>query len=153
MSLAKDCYDAYLQVTADETEPVAFTTVYRIEHEEIRCGPYNPTGLGDYDQDQRDRLFEAMNPVHDLYWLEQDKGVNRHPTPCEDGIPNLGSQERCGFASMADLIRWFGQEFIDAVRGAGYVVAEYRVPAHLVRHGRHQVVFDFESGERVSVDA
>lgn len=112
--------------------------VYRVEHETLRCGPYNFVPL-ENKVGWGDPRVQAMSTS-----VFADVTTHGHPTPDRDGI-QIDQENVCGFESIEQLYDWFSDESIHAMRDAGYVLHVYSVPRRSVRRGGHQVMFPSDS--------
>lgn len=64
-----------------------------------------------------------------------------HLPPEKDGLGYIHPHELCGFNSVADLRKWFDNDFLNLLTTCthnNFVVAEYETEK--VRQGKHQVV-------------
>lgn len=98
-------------------------SVFRVETPRGGCGPYT-------------REFEA-----ELSEMFEAHRVGGHPGPQGDELlKGILPKEHCGFATLEQLHKWF-DGFHEALHQAGFVIAKYVVPVHLVRYGKTQLVF------------
>lgn len=110
--------------------------VYRIEHPETRGGPY--CGARELDR-------QAQNGLASIVYRHSD--LKRTPSPMNDGTLFAGrgfwgvpSRDYVfGFASLADMRRWFTREERHALKALGFVLAIYR--SDDVEVGNRQVAF------------
>lgn len=98
-------------------------SIYRVEQPRGGFGPYSREFQG---------VLGAMFAQH---------RSGSHLGPQQDAL--LGSidpAEHCGFASREQLDEWFAG-WHSTLAAAGFIVARYSVPVHLVRYGLTQAVF------------
>ena len=108
--------------------------VYRIEHAELKCGPWSPSFMGEMD------YFEAIQHA-----------AIRLPTPENDGIddPWQINNQRFAFPIRWMIRYFFDDAAIDALQDAGFVVRVYKIgDRHL--QGEHQIIFDPTEAEVIS---
>lgn len=111
--------------------------VYRVEDPWTRLGPYHG-GPGA-------KLLTTLS-----YTWNSDS----HPTPDFDDIRvphrpdgQWPAEWRCGFRSLRQLVQWFPKRYRYHLAEAGLVVARW--DAHLVRSGRHQVLYHHPTAVRL----
>lgn len=115
-------------------------TVYRIESTRGRTAGHGPYGA-EVDPDAEPRAYEVRS---DFYVKVNSYDQSTHPTPDDDGIGWMRTDEYCGFLSLADLRAWFHSgtaESMTTESDGFWVCRAYRVPIREVRKGRRQVTF------------
>jgi hypothetical protein len=108
--------------------------VYRVEHDEKKCGPWCSSFMGEMDY---------LDAIQDA--------ARRLPTPEYDGIDDPWQFKNRRFAfPIRWMIRYFFDETaIDALQDAGFVVRVYKIGDHHLQ-GHHQIIFDPTEAEVIS---
>jgi hypothetical protein len=103
--------------------------IYRVEDCE---------GGGPYNGKRKDAVRDALPHL----FCGFDECPDRHPMPHAD-IPNWDrySGYHFGFASFDQLAAWFTPGERDTLRGLGFGIAVYAVPADYVMQGGRQAAF------------
>jgi hypothetical protein len=108
--------------------------VYRIEHAELKCGPWCSSFMGELD------YFDAI-----------ENASRRLPTPECDGIDNPWQikNQRFAFPHRGMIRYFFDGAAIEALEDAGFVVRVYKIGDHHLQ-GYHQIIFDPTEAEVIS---
>ena len=114
--------------------------VYRIQRDEPWRGSHDHTGRGPY------RASDDIPCTHKLDGWAQNRPVPalflQHPQYQTE-------RYRSGFASVAQLLQWFGP-IIKELKRERFYIARYNVPSeHVVICDAYQVAFVAEHAERI----
>lgn len=113
--------------------------IYRVE-DDFGGGPYNGTSSpGPFTSGWRKIVngHEVHDPIH-------------QPNPVDDlKITLIDRHYKFGFASVDQVIYWFGDEARHYLDGKGYRIARYEVPETAVIVGGHQVAYDWRKAQLV----
>lgn len=125
--------------------------ILRVEHERTREGPFGAHasrhGKHGLLANVRDRETDAM---YDPPGPGEDTG-GETPATLSDRWDLPHREVRFGFASRAQVLRWFRLRSLwDDLGRDRFVVSEYEVPADRVQPGRSQIMFDQSSARLVA---
>lgn len=129
--------------------------IYRIEHGSCKGkdgephGPYHATchadvKWDDMDPETRAHIDLSLDVCSEL--CDWDR-----PAPASDFEiqRNIRPEERCGFATVEQLKRWFGTDFRRRLHEDGYVMAHYKVAREYATVGETQALFIYEYSKRI----
>lgn len=116
--------------------------VYRVEHRDTTQGPYNPGRIADRDR-------RVLRDVNDKFGIRNYAAPKHQPAPWQDGIEFRDGDHYSAFASLDDLLAWFGEGFAEAVSEAGFSVVRYYARLRDVQIGRRQVAFIRDNARRL----
>jgi hypothetical protein len=102
--------------------------VYRIQNKRGK-GPYQ-TGP---HNDIVERYFGRHATDRGHPGPQTDAGISRYPQ----------TEERCAFATMKALRKWFPRPLLDALADDGFYI--WRMEADITAVGEHQILIDSES--------
>lgn len=126
------------------------TTIYRVEHPVLGCGPWNTHVHPDFDSlssEQRYALDEARSALNNYFW-DNEYYAATHPNVRSDfGLWH--EFYKCATPCLKTLRDWFAMEsfIIDKLFDAGFTVMEYVVKSDAVLNSRSgtQVAFKPDS--------
>lgn len=113
--------------------------VWRIAHDSVinadsgqPAGPYHTAAFyGDSNN--------TVDMAIDLCIAHSD---DDHPSPSRDiWLNTIHANELCGLDSFESLVEWFGEHFLNRLRGHGFMIYEYESDAVRIGQVGGQVVF------------
>ena len=110
---------------------MSYTYIYRLEHKDLREGPFRSKDHLEFTDQMIDRF-------------------GRFNTPWEDKLTFRAGLHLHGVPTRKWLLAWFGP-YLKFFEERGYVVALYKVKDH--QKGKHQVLFEKGKGQLLATYA